>query len=111
MLGGGRGFSGFVGHLGDFQRREQLAFAYTIANIYLDGLQISRDFGHDVDFLKGLKFTGQIQVCRKIIASHLHDGDGRWALWGGCFLPRRLAMSGTRGHDDHREDQWNTRTS
>jgi hypothetical protein len=52
----GRSFRDLVGHLGDFELAEKLAFADVISEIDPDRPHIAGDFGHHIYFLKGLEF-------------------------------------------------------
>ena len=67
-LNGGVGPREVVLHFRDFEGCQPCAFRHAISDIDTDLTDVTRDFGHDIDFLVRLEFGGQFDVVGEFCA-------------------------------------------
>jgi hypothetical protein len=63
-------------HFRYFQDRDQLALLHPVSNVDMDGFEIARDFGVQIDFLVRVKLRGQFQVANQIVPRDFGYGRG-----------------------------------
>ena len=90
---------------GNFQNREQLALFYVRAPVDIEFLNVSGNFGVDVDLLKGLEFGGDFERAGEILPAGLDDGHARGVRRHRrrclCRLSRSLTGTLTRSTIAH----------
>ncbi len=93
---------------GNFQYSEDLPLLHVSSVVDVEFLDIAGNFCVYVDFLKWLKFRGDLQVVRDISPRHFHDGgDGsiRRIVSGRLAVPRHIQRESQNKSQEDTEPQ------
>jgi len=97
--------SQIIGHLGDFEHREQLPLRHAVSDVHVDVLDVAGHLRHHIDFLKRPELGGQDQVAGQVFGRDFGHGDGgRVRGVRDCL---HVSGPGTRSGEQGRRDEKN----